>query len=57
MKIGFCYSDIKSFIPEVIAMALASIWFSDKKTSVVDKLMKSRRQALIRDIELLPERI
>ena len=43
MKIGFCYSDIKSFIPEVIAMTLVSIWFSDKKTTVVDKLMKSRR--------------
>ena len=57
MKIGFCYSDIKSFIPEVIAMALVSIWFSDKKTTIADKLMKSRRQALVRDIELLPERI
>ena len=57
MKIGFCYSDIKSFIPEVIAMALVSIWFSDKKTTIADKLMKSRRQALVRDIELLPEHI
>lgn len=28
MKSGFCYSDVKSFIPEVISMALVGIWFS-----------------------------
>ena len=38
-------------------MALVSIWFSDKKTTVLDKEMKIRRKALIRDIEILPERI
>lgn len=38
-------------------MALVSIWFSDKKTTILDKQMKNRRKALIRDIEMLPERI
>lgn len=38
-------------------MALVSIWFSDKKTTVLDKEMKQRRKALVEDIELLPERI
>ena len=57
MKSGFCYSDVKSFIPQILAMALVSIWFSDKKTTVLDKDMKNRRKALIRDVEMLPERI
>ena len=57
MKSGFCYSDVKSFIPQILAMALVSIWFSDKKTTILDKEMKLRRKALIEDIELLPERI
>jgi len=38
-------------------MALVSIWFSDKKTTILDKQMQQRRKALIRDIEMLPERI
>ena len=38
-------------------MALVSIWFSDKKTTVLDKEIKARRKNLIRDIEMLPERI
>lgn len=38
-------------------MALISIWFSDKKTTILDKDIKQRRKALIRDIEMLPERI
>jgi hypothetical protein len=36
-KFGFCYSDFKAFVPQVIAMALAAIWFSDAKTTAVDK--------------------
>jgi hypothetical protein len=28
MKSGFCYSDVKSFVPEVISMALVALWFS-----------------------------
>lgn len=57
MKTGFCYSDVKCFIPQVLAMALVSIWFSDKKTTILDRESKQRRQKLIRDIEMLPERI
>ena len=57
MKSGFCYSDIKSFVPEILALALVGIWFSDKKTTVIDKEVRRKRKALIRDIELLPERV
>lgn len=38
-------------------MALVSIWFSDKKTTILDRENKQRRKTLIRDIEMLPERI
>lgn len=57
MKSGFCYSDVKYFLPMVIALALVTIWFSDKKSTVLDKEAKSKRQALINDIEELPQRI
>lgn len=32
MKSGYCYCDIKSFVPIVVSMALVAIWFSDHKT-------------------------
>ena len=38
-------------------MALVSIWFSDKKTTVLDRESRQRRKSLIQDIEMLPERI
>ena len=57
MKSGFCYSDAKYFLPMVIALALVTLWFSDKKSTVLDKEAKSKRQALINDIEELPQRI
>lgn len=57
MKSGFCYSDVKYFLPMVIALALVTIWFSDKKSTVLDKEAKSKRQSLINDIEELPQRI
>jgi fructoselysine-6-P-deglycase FrlB-like protein len=47
MKSGFCYSDVKSFIPEVIAMALVALWFSSNKSSTADKQIKLRRQSLV----------
>jgi hypothetical protein len=31
MKAGYCYCDVKSFIPQVVSMALVAIWFSDHK--------------------------
>lgn len=57
MKSGFCYSDMKCFVPEILAMALVSIWFSDKKTTVLDKSIKKKRKDIIRAVEMLPERI
>jgi len=30
-KSGHCYSDVKSFIPQVICVSLCALWFSDKK--------------------------
>lgn len=30
-KSGHCYSDVKSFIPQVVCMSLVALWFSDKK--------------------------
>lgn len=32
MKAGYCYCDIKSFIPEVVCMSLVALWFSDHKS-------------------------
>ena len=57
MKSGFCYSDVKSFIPMVISMALIGVWFSDKTSSYVDKESMEKRKQLIASIESLPERI
>jgi len=43
-KLGFCYSDFKAFVPQVISLALAAIWFSDAKTTVVNKDKTELRQ-------------
>jgi len=56
MKSGFCYSDTKSFIPEVISMALVALWFSAHKSANLDKEIKAKRQSLIREITALPDR-
>ena len=51
MKSSFCYSDVKSFIPEVISLALVSIWFSQHKTAaVINKESKAKREMLIKEI-------
>lgn len=57
MKVGFCYSDVKAFVPMVIALALVTIWFSDKKSTILNKEEKLKRQKLISDIEDLPQNI
>lgn len=54
MKSGFCYSDAKSFIPEVIAMALVALWFSVHKSANLDKVIKQKRIDLIKEITQLP---
>jgi hypothetical protein len=43
MKSGFCYSDVKSFIPEVISLALVALWFSGQKHGNLDKEIKQKR--------------
>ena len=41
MKSGYCYCDIKSFVPQVVCMALVGIWFSDHKSKNLNsKLFK-----------------
>jgi predicted homoserine dehydrogenase-like protein len=30
-KTGHCYSDIKSFLPQITCLMLVAIWFSDNK--------------------------
>ena len=57
IKCGFCYSDVKSFIPQILALALVAVWFSDKRTSVLDKDLIQMRRELVCSIDELPERI
>lgn len=57
MKSGFCYSDVKCFIPMVVSMALIAIWFSDKTSNYLDKESMEKRKQLISSIEDLPRRI
>jgi glucosamine 6-phosphate synthetase-like amidotransferase/phosphosugar isomerase protein len=57
MKSGFCYSDVKCFVAQILALALVAIWFSDKKTTVLDKAIKKKRKALIKDMEELTSRV
>jgi hypothetical protein len=54
MKSGFCYSDVKSYIPEVISLALVSLWFSYAKTTAADKERKMQREMLVKEIQNLP---
>lgn len=54
MKSGFCYSDVKSFLPQVISLALVSIWFSDLKALKTNNEIRQKRAQLIKDIEKLP---
>jgi len=57
MKSGFCYSDVKCLIPMVLSLALVALWFSDKKSTILDKDLKQKRKELVNDIEELPHRI
>lgn len=36
MKSGYCYCDIKSFVPMIVCMTLVALWFSDHKGKVVN---------------------
>ena len=57
MKSGFCYSDVKNFVPMVISMALVAIWFSDKKTKHRDKSIKEKRIQMVKALDELPGRM
>lgn len=54
MKSGFCHSDVKAFIPEVISLGLVALWFSHAKSSSADKQSLRKREQLIGEIERLP---
>ncbi len=62
-KSGHCYSDVKSFIPQVVCMTLVSLWFSDKKQSqqIQSKGQKQdilqKRKQLVNDLGLLSLRM
>mmetsp|Transcript_10296 Transcript_10296/g.15729 ORF Transcript_10296/g.15729 Transcript_10296/m.15729 type:complete len:227 (+) Transcript_10296:1094-1774(+) len=45
-KSGNCYSDVKSFIPQVVCMALVSLWFSDKKQSQQLQSIKQKQDTV-----------
>jgi len=43
IKSGFCYNDLKCFVPQILSMALISLWFSDKKNKTVNREAKEKR--------------
>jgi len=57
MKSGYCYCDIKSFIPQVVSMALVALWFSDHKSKKSNKEIKKLRQKIVEDLEMLNIRL
>ena len=62
-KSGHCYSDVKSFIPQVVALSLVALWFSDKKQNLSlqsqseKKTLVEKRKAIISDIGYLSLRL
>lgn len=55
MKSGYCYSDVKSFVPEVISMALVALWFSFNKNPHL-KEIREKRKRIIKEIVALPQK-
>lgn len=41
MKAGYCYCDIKSFVPMVVCMTLVALWFSDHKSKGANSKIKN----------------
>lgn len=56
-KFGFCYSDLKAFVPQVISLALVALWFSAAKTTKADKEVLKQRQDLVKDISGITHRL
>ena len=63
MKAGHCYSDVKSFIPQIVCLALVAVWFSDQKMKQANlsteskKPILERRKAIVSDIGYLSLRL
>lgn len=63
MKAGHCYSDVKSFIPQIVCLSLVALWFSDQKMRVANLSTESKkpiieaRQAIVSDIGYLSLRL
>ena len=62
-KTGHCYSDIKSFIPQIVCLALVALWFSDQKMRQANLSTESKkpiieaRKAIVSDIGYLSLRL
>ena len=41
MKSGYCYCDIKCFVPMVVCTALVALWFSEQKNKNSSIIKKS----------------
>lgn len=61
-KCGYCYTDMKTFIPQVVCVALVAIWFSHNKLSTQSalgftleekKAIIEERKKLVHDIGCL----
>lgn len=63
MKSGHCYSDIKSFLPQIICLCLVSLWFSDHKmrqaslSTEQKKPIIEMRKSIVADIGYLSLRL
>ena len=63
MKSGHCYSDIKSFLPQIVCLCLVSLWFSDHKMRQASlstdqkKPIIDMRKAIVTDIGYLTLRL
>lgn len=61
-KCGYCYTDLKTFIPQVVCLSLVAIWFSHNKftaqaavgfTHEERKALLEERKRLVQDIGCL----
>ena len=34
IKCGYCFTDLKSFIPQVVCLSMVALWYSHCKTSI-----------------------
>lgn len=51
MKAGYCYTDFKTYIPEVVCLTMVAIWFSHCKMSTQSNMNYSlaEKKAIIED--------